>query len=266
MPMGFLESLFGRRKEAREAVRERASSPQLAVATERELRRQCMEAREDERRRLAMELHDGPVQHLANLVLQLEMAEKALPAEAESAREQLVSASHTVREVLQDLRRFMSELRPFGLGEFSLLTALRHYVQDFQEHYHIPIEFDLQDADWNIGRETQIALFRIVQEALTNVRKHSKASQVALSLKRSGDAATVDIVDNGRGFDLDAVRLNAPRERRLGLLVMQERAESLGGSLQVESTDRGTRIRATIPILPDEDGSGHGTDPRVDRR
>jgi len=106
----------------------------------------CAEAREEERRRIAVDLHDGPIQQLANLILRLDMARKAIPADAEEARAEIASLHQFAKSTLHDMRRFMFELRPSSLDEFSLLPVLRQYVQDYRAQYQIPVEISSQIA------------------------------------------------------------------------------------------------------------------------
>ncbi|MDH7568240.1 MAG: sensor histidine kinase [Armatimonadota bacterium] len=215
---------------------------------------------------MAVDLHDGPVQKLVNLVLRLEMAEKSLPEGAEGARAEYTALRQFARDILGDLRRFMFELRPASLEEFSLLPVLRQYLQDFRKEYSIEVDLQLQDADWRLGREAELSLFRVIQEALTNVRKHARASRVVIRLGRQDGFVTAEIIDDGRGFDVMAARARATAEKRLGLTSMEDRVHALGGTLAVESSTGGTTVRAFIPVADENMAVTDGTGPRVDRR
>jgi len=250
---GFLGGLFGRdRRPAagtpsqQSATEAPAGPPGLVDAKEVSLR--CAEAREEERRRVAVYLHDGPIQQLVNLVLRLDMVEKGLPPDANGFRKDLSDLRQFARDVLQDMRRFMFELRPASHDEFSLLPILRQYVQDFRTQYGIPVEIRLDDADWRLGRDVEINLFRVIQEALANVRKHARASRVDLSLNRRGSSVVVEVADDGTGFDVESAQARARSEKRLGLASMDDRTRALGGTLQIESSNRGTRVRATVTV------------------
>jgi signal transduction histidine kinase len=129
----------------------------------------------------------------------------------------------------------------------------------------IPVELHLADANWNLDRDVQINLFRIIQEALTNVRKHSKASQVDLVLDRDDATVVVKVIDDGRGFDAVNARANAQRDKKLGLASMEDRARALSGRLEIESSSAGTRISVKIPLVRDE-AATHGADPRPHSR
>ncbi|HEX2998666.1 MAG TPA: histidine kinase, partial [Armatimonadota bacterium] len=168
----FLSALFGRSR--RSVTSAQVLPPQQPDEEENRLiARRCAEAREEESRRIAGDLHDGPVQQLANLVLRLDMAEKVLPAEAADTRQELVQLRQFAKDTLQDLRRFLFELRPSARDEFSLLPTLRQYCLDFRTRYTIPVELSIEDADWSLESDIAANLFRVIQESLTNVRKHA---------------------------------------------------------------------------------------------
>ncbi|MBI3947748.1 MAG: sensor histidine kinase [Armatimonadetes bacterium] len=216
---------------------------------------------------MAADLHDGPVQQVVNLALRLDMLGNMLPSEAETTRQEVAALRQLARDVVQDMRRFMFELRPAALEGFSLVPVLRQYVQDFREQHRVPVELRLQDADWQLSQHVQVNLFRIIQEALTNVRKHANtATLVELSLERTADAVLVGIADNGPGFDVLTTRRRAQEEKRMGLAGMQDRAYALGGTVRVESSSRGTRVSVVLPIGGNEGAANDGSDSRSDRR
>lgn len=208
----------------------------------------CVDLAEDERRRIAMDLHDGPLQQLVNMVTRLDMARSNLPPEAEGSREELAQLTQLARVQVADMRRFMFELRPAGKAEFSLVPLLRRYVQDFASHTGIPVEVSLEGDEWSLGEAAEVAVFRIVQESLTNVRKHARASSATVGLRRQGAVAEVEITDNGRGFDVSAARAGAVEKRSLGLASIGDRTAALGGTLTLESRPGQTRVRVIFPV------------------
>jgi len=263
MSPGFLAGLFRRQRQAGDGNGDRSEPAKKHTSRgeesdERLVSLRCAEAREEERRRMAVDLHDGPIQQLVNLVLRLDMAEKALPADAANTRAEFANIRQFARGILQDMRRFMFELRPASLDEFSLLPVLRQYIQDFRTQYSIPVELRLSDSDWSLGRDVEVNLFRIVQEALTNVRKHAKASRVDVALERQDSTVTAIIADDGQGFDVASVRARAQQEKKLGLSSMEDRARALGGGLQVSSRSGQTEVRVTIPLARDKATPDHG--------
>lgn len=229
-----------------------------AIVDERVASLRCAEAREEERRRIAVDLHDGPIQQLANLILRLDMARKAIPADAEEARAEIASLHQFAKSTLHDMRRFMFELRPSSLEEFSLLPVLRQYVQDYRAQYQIPVEIQLSDSDWSLGRDIEVNLFRIIQEALTNVRKHANASRVDVILSREDPLVKVTVRDNGQGFDVSSTRTRAQHEKRMGLASMEDRARALNGAFRIESRKGHTEVRITVPLVDPKATSNHG--------
>ncbi|NLC59324.1 MAG: sensor histidine kinase [Armatimonadetes bacterium] len=259
MPPAFRSGLFGcDRADANRLPPGQHPAIATQAMEERAISLRCAAAREEERRRMAADLHDGPTQQLVNLVLRLDLAEQGLPPEAEETRRELAHLRQYTRDLLQDLRRFMFELRPASLEEFALLPVLRQYLQDYRAQYGIHVDLQLSDGDWNLGRDHEVNLFRIIQEALTNARKHARASRVTVTLCQRQAQVIAEVTDDGRGFDLAAARLRAPLEKRLGLAGMEDRARALGGHLEIHTTEGGTRIRVLVPLEPDGSGAPHG--------
>jgi len=211
------------------------------------LRRQLMEkviaTQEDERRRIARELHDSTSQNLTSLIVGLRMMEAqcancALPAKVADLR---AVASHTLEEV-HDLSM---RLRPRVLDDLGLAAALERLANEWQMRYKIPLDVVIQ-LEERLPGEVETAMYRIVQEALTNIARHAQAKSASLLVEKLGGVVRAIVEDDGIGFDPSA-RLG---ERHLGLLGMRERAELLGGSLIIESTPQhGTSIFIEIPLV-----------------
>ncbi|GAB4459517.1 MAG: HAMP domain-containing protein [Anaerolineales bacterium] len=210
------------------------------------LRRQLMEkviaTQEDERRRIARELHDSTSQNLTSLIVGLRMMEAqcahcASPTKAADLRE---VASHTLEEV-HDLSM---RLRPRVLDDLGLAAALERLAHEWQARYKIPVDVVIQ-LDERLPGEIETALYRIVQEALTNIARHAQAKSASLLIEKRGGSVRAIVEDDGVGFDPSAQR----GERHLGLLGMRERAELLGGTLTIESTpQQGTSVFIEIPL------------------
>jgi len=203
------------------------------------------EVQEAERRRIAHELHDQMGQHLAALKLGLEALAGEPP---DTGRvERLLSL---VRQMGQDMRRIALELRPTMLDDLGLLTALLHELGEWSDRSGIEVDF--HHAGLEQGRlppPVETAVYRAVQEALTNVLKHAAADRVSLILERRPDHLLAIIEDNGSGFDYEAVIAARETERRLGLFGMRERVEAFGGSLQVETAPGdGTTLFVRVPL------------------
>ena len=176
------------------------------------------------------------------------MARKAIPADAEEARAEIASLHQFAKSTLHDMRRFMFELRP----------VLRQYVQDYRAQYQIPVEIQLSDSDWSLGRDIEVNLFRIIQEALTNVRKHANASRVDVILSREDPLVKVTVRDNGQGFDVSSTRTRTQHEKRMGLASMEDRARALNGAFRIESRDGHTEVCITVPLVDPKATSNHG--------
>jgi signal transduction histidine kinase len=165
------------------------------------------------------------------------MADSASRAAAEELRELVVST-------LQDVRRLAVELRPSALDDFGLVAALERLTASFTEQTGISVDFQTALADMRLPEEVETALYRIVQESLTNVVKHARARRVSILLARKGGTVKAVVEDDGRGFDPAAQTCDG-----YGLVGMRERLALLGGRLEVESgRDAGTTIAAEVPV------------------
>jgi signal transduction histidine kinase len=226
-----------------ETFAERAAlAADLSTRVARDALARVVDAQELERKRLARELHDETGQALTSMLLGLRTVEEAkTPADTQEAttrlREQLV-------DTLNDVRRLAVELRPKALDDFGLVPALERLTATFSEQTSIPVELEALFDDVRLPPAVETALYRIVQESLTNVIKHSRASRVSVLLTRKRDSVIAVIEDDGQGFDPDDVR-----DGGLGLLGMRERIAILDGRLDVESSPSGgTSVVAEVPV------------------
>jgi len=206
-----------------------------------------LEAQEAERARLAQEIHDGPAQALSNAIFQVELVERALDKDPELARVELKALREFMRRELDDVRSYISQLRPKVIAELGLNGAIRFAAENVSDMAHLPIVTDLEAEEGLLEEATQTVVLRVVQEALQNVRKHAGASAVLVATRAEGGDWIVEVRDDGRGFDPDQA---AARGRRsFGLQFMRERAELIGAAFEVRSQpDGGTVIRLTIPM------------------
>jgi PAS domain S-box-containing protein len=221
----------------------------LAQDTLQMFSRQLIEAQEDERRRIARELHDQIGQILTAVKMNLHTVQRFnLAAEAGSYVKDNIEA---VDEALRLVRDLSIDLRPPVLDDLGLVTALGWYVDRYTQRtgLNVDVVAELPDPNERFSRELETACFRIAQEALTNVVRHASASKVALQLTKTAKTLTLVVKDNGVGFDLKSLRKRSPRAATLGLVSMQERAHAAGGTLEIESVpSRGTRIRFIVPL------------------
>jgi len=220
-------------------------APRAAVAVDLSERvagdalRRVVEAQELERRRLARELHDQTGQELTSVLLGLMAVEEAKTDEERA--EALAAVREQVVETLHDVRRLAVELRPKALDDFGLVAALERLRDTFSEQTGMRVDLESQ-IDGRLPSDVETALYRIVQEALTNIVKHAQASSVSIVLARTSRAVTAVIEDDGRGFTPDG-------GDGLGLLGMGERLALLGGKLKIESSaGAGATIVAEVPL------------------
>ena len=209
----------------------------------RALAARLAEVEETDRQHLARELHDEVGQGLTALSLNLTLLRTQMSKQAaEPLLTRLADAVALVEKIGETIRNVMAELRPPVLDDYGLLSALRWYGGEFSRQTGIGVEVQGEEATPRLARPVELALFRIAQEALTNIAKHAEASEVALSEVHESGTVRLIIADNGVGFD--RARVGQPEGRyRWGLMNMSERAAAAGGSCHVESRPgHGTRV------------------------
>jgi two-component system sensor histidine kinase DegS len=205
-----------------------------------------LEAREAERAQLAREVHDGPAQALSNAIFKVESLERIVLTDPALARAELRYLRDMLRRQLGEVRAVVSQLRPPLLDELGLNASILDAVEHMRTLTGLPIATAL-DADADaLGAGTATAVLRVVQEALQNVHKHAAASSASVATRIEGADWVVEVTDDGRGFDPDAVAAHG--RRNYGLQFMRERAELIGATLDVRSRlDGGTVVRLAIP-------------------
>ena len=219
------------------------------LARYRSASRQVFQTIEEERMRIARDMHDGPAQALSNLVLQAEIVERLVTREPDRAVLELQLFKQAVRGVLEETRQLIFDLRPMTLDDLGLVPTLRKLVGEHGERYGTDTRLSIIGVEHRLPAPAEGALFRIIQEALTNVRKHARAHSVEVLLNFHPGQVTAVIRDDGEGFDVAAVETRLRRERHLGLVSMRERAALEGGQLEIVSeVGRGTEVRVTVPL------------------
>jgi two-component system sensor histidine kinase UhpB len=229
------------RKRAEEELRE--SEMKLRLLTS-----QILTAQENERKRISRELHDELGQSLTLLKLNLRAAGKHL-LEPVEVKEELGALSLYLDEVIDKVRRLSRALCPAILEDLGLVPALQYLINEFSKYYEINHHFSLKDLDHLFEKEAQIIIFRIFQEALTNIAKHARATKVRLAVQESGGMVIFEVEDNGQGFEVVQTLSRPSMDKGLGLAALDERAKMLGGSLWIWSQKgQGTRITCAIPV------------------
>ncbi|HEX3785732.1 MAG TPA: sensor histidine kinase [Pseudonocardiaceae bacterium] len=197
----------------------------------------------EERQRLSRELHDTVAQGFTSIVTHLEAADQAMAEDVAVTHKHLDIARGTARDSLGELRRTVHALRPDLLEGATLAQALRRTAQRWSTENSTPAQVRVTGDPVGLHPDTEMALLRTAQEALTNIARHARASRVVVTLSYLGDAVTLDIDDNGTGFDPAAVHADG-----LGLIGMRERITAIGGGLDIETVPgEGTTIAASVP-------------------
>lgn len=209
---------------------------------------QILRALEEERKRIARELHDETSQSLTSMLVNLEAVEKQVQEIPEEALSRLHVTKEIAQRALDETRRLMFDLRPSVLDDLGLVPALRWFISQRVTPRGLPVDFQVRGLEERLPEELETALFRIMQEAITNAVKHGKAKHLTVRMTREPGGIQGEVVDDGIGFH--PVRLVGleEKDRGLGLFGMQERAALVGGSVQIESAPgRGTLVRVTVP-------------------
>jgi len=205
-----------------------------------------IEAQEEERKRVAREIHDGPAQSIANLVFRVELAQKMMDKDKEKAKDELKTLKDMVRYSVKDVRKIIYDLRPMSLDDLGLIPTIRRYIEKFEEQTDLEVELKVMGNYKNIPKTHEITIFRIIQEALNNVHKHAEAGHCDLKIEFTNNNVNVLIVDDGIGFELDEVG-----EGKYGLINMRERCELINAKMNINSSDTGTRINIRAPLNKD---------------
>jgi two-component system sensor histidine kinase UhpB len=226
------------RLRAQEALERLNQELELSHERLRALSRRLFEVQEDERRRLARDLHDDIGQALTALKIQLE------------SRARVEECVETVRHTLERVRQLSLSLRPSQLDDLGLAAALRSHLDRQARVAGIAAHFDATDAPPDMGPETETACFRVAQEAINNVLRHAEARNLWVRLFTAGGRLALSVRDDGHGFDLEDIRTRSGADASLGLVGMEERIALVGGSLELRSDrEKGTVVVATFPVL-----------------
>lgn len=210
-------------------------------------------AQEEERRRVAREIHDGPAQSMANIVLRAEFCERLIDKDVILAKKEIRQLKELVRNSLKDVRKIIYDLRPMALDDLGLIPAVTRYIEEFVERFGIKIDFLPSQTKTRLPNTLEVAIFRIIQEALQNVQKHSEGKKVKIDLNITETEVNLYIEDDGKGFKVSKVLADKDRDG-YGLLGMRERVELLNGQFNILSEPgKGTSISINIPIQSPEE-------------
>jgi len=235
------------RQSERDATRLLKQSQNLQAQL-RLLSRRVISVQEEERKRISRELHDVIAQMLANISVRLASLKVDLTANTKGIDKKILKTQRLVERSVDIVHRFARELRPAVLDDLGLIPALQSLVNKFSKETGVRVHLNVFAGIEDLHTNKRTAVYRVVQEALTNVGRHAKAGRVDMSIRSQADAVRMIIKDDGRSFNVEKV-LNAKRSKRLGLLGMRERVDMVGGTFTVESAPgKGTTIQADIPM------------------
>lgn len=214
-----------------------------------------IEAQEAERRRVSRDIHDGPAQVMANVVLKAEYCEKIIDVDVNGTKAELAGLKDTVRESLRDIRKIIYDLLPMSLADLGLVPTMEKLMRDFESDCGICVLFSSDIRTQHpVKQLIELTLFRILQEALTNVRKHANANQVIISLSIRDEEAELRIADNGTGFETAMLEGMKNPDQGYGLYSMKERVDLLRGTMVLDTgLGQGTAIHVIIPLSDEED-------------
>ena len=240
------------RGELEARVQQRTAELCAAEAGLRVLSGRLMQLQDEERRRISRELHDSSGQALAALSMCLSMVEREKDKLSERAGRNLSDALRLVRELSQEIRTMSHILHPPLLDEAGLESALRWFVEGFAQRSGINVDLELSPDLGRLSKEMEIAIFRVVQESLANVHRHSGSKTAQVCVGRDAQKVTLAICDQGHGLTADPNVTNGPAVPGVGIQGMRERIRQLGGSFEIHSTEGGTDVRAEIPLMAAE--------------
>ncbi len=208
-----------------------------------------IKATEEERSRLVREIHDVPIQAMVNMGIRLELCMQVLDKDIDKARNHIKELKEQVNINIQDLRKIIYNLRPMSLDDLGLTATIEKLLADFEKDTGIKTGFRLIGKPVEIRELVQIALFRIIQEALNNIKRHSKAKRVTVKFEFTEQHISLLIIDDGIGFDIDNVESRNEDDRCFGIMSMRERVELLQGYMEINAKKgQGTSIFAKIPL------------------
>ncbi len=197
-----------------------------------------IQAQEEERRRVARDIHDGPAQSIANLVFRIELIQQLIDKDLEKAKKELDDLKKMIRLSLKDVRKIIYDLRPMSLDDLGLIPTLKRYINRFNEQTEIMVGFTVKGENRRLSLSYEVTIFRLIQEALNNIHKHAEASSGKVRVEFFPGKVNLLISDDGIGFDPEEVEGD-----KFGLISMKERCKLLGGKIDIKSGSNGTIIR-----------------------
>lgn len=213
-----------------------------------------IEAQEEERLRLARDIHDGPAQSLASIIMKAELCEKLIEKDVYRTKDEIIKLKDLTKDTLDNVRNVIYELRPMSLDDLGLIPTLEKYIENFKLENDIYINLNVIENIGKLESAVEVNLFRIVQEALNNIKKHSNARQAKIIIEKTVTRINLSISDDGIGFNSEEyLGTYGDISRGFGLISIKQRAELLGGDIKITSSkEEGTRLSIQIPMGEDD--------------
>ncbi|GAA0449951.1 sensor histidine kinase [Alkalibacillus silvisoli] len=207
---------------------------------------QIIDAQEEERRKLSREIHDGPAQMLANVMIRSDIVSRTIRDHGvDEALKEMKDVKEMVRGALYEVRKIIYDLRPMALDDLGLVPTLRKYLSTIEEYHDIKVEFKSFGEEKRYAQKFEAAVFRLIQEGVQNAIKHAATSLIRVRFEESYNKLNIHVVDEGKGFDMTETK-----DDSFGLTGMRERVDMLDGEMNIKSKkDEGTRITISLPII-----------------
>jgi len=222
----------------------------------REMIIRVIDAQEEERDRLSVQMHDGPAHSLSNFILQAEICQKLFEKNPDKAREELANLMTSARDSFQRVREFIFELHPMMLGDLGLAPTIKRYMEAFQTKSGVETEFIMNGRERRLAGYLEVLIFRGVQELMVNARDHGRATNIKVTIEMGADRVHAIVEDNGQGFGTGQLKLDESTSETLGLSTLQERVRLVGGALVMDSVQgQGAKIEIDVPAAEVEGAS-----------
>ncbi len=213
-----------------------------------------IKAQEVERQRVSREIHDGPAQTMANVVLKAELCDRLIDIDKDKAKQELKLLKEIVRNSLKDIRKIIYDLMPMSLDDLGLIPTIQRLVLNFENDTGAAVDFVVNENCMISDSIILLTIFRITQEALNNIKKHAKAKRVSIRLDIGKEKIYLSIIDDGIGFNVDEKVNSIDDKNGFGLYSIKERVDLLRGKIDIESEKgKGTKIKVVIPLCDEEE-------------
>ena len=231
-------------------LRQEINEHKRAEGSLREMTGRIFHLRDEEQRRMARELHDGATQTLIALTTNLALIRDSIPSDDPGAQKLLSDSVRLLQQCTEELRTISYLLHPPLLNELGLVSALNDFVEGFQTRCGVQVSLRVDRELGRFDQQLELTVFRVVQEALSNIRRHAHSQTAAISLERNTNYLHLEIADSGRGIPSEVLSQTGSKMVGVGITGMRERVRLLGGRFLIQSNETGTRIRVVLPIHP----------------